>query len=1038
MTGLGLRNPYLVVVFALLLVVLGSVSYSLLPNDLLPIFKTPAVQVLTLYPGMPVEVMEKDITSRISRWTGQSNGMVSQESKTLTGVSVVRDFFGEDVDPNSALSQVTSLAMSDLYYLPPGTVPPMVMPYDPTASLPLCLLAVSSPRFNETELYDIAYFDLRNRLSGIPGVIAPAVFGGKIRRILIHGDPDRMRARDLSLMDLANAVQKYNVMIPLGSMKIGERDFQFDINGMVTRVEELNDVVVKFDGGKPIFLRDVAEAKDTSQIQTNIVRVDQKRQLYVPIYRQPGSNTIRVVDAVKEALPQIQSRMPEGIDFSVVMDQSVYVRKAIESLLHEGVLGALLAGVMVLVFLGSFRSTLIIFTAIPLSILAAFLGLYATRNTVNAMTLGGLALAVGRLVDDAIVVLENVHRHLRMGKKPADAALDGTREVGMPVLVATLTTIVVFTPVVFLSGLGRFLFTPLALAVTFSMVASYVVAIFLVPAACSRLLAGAHRLTRWEGASERHSEALAGAYRRFLAAALARPVLVILACAGLVVGSLGLYPWIGKELFPAVDAGQFSVRVRAPSGTRLETTEKLLAGVEEAIAQRIPAHDLKKLITNIGILLDWPAAYTPNAGPMDAFVLVQLAEGRTRSAQEYADLLRRDLAAEFPELEFSYDTGGLVTAALNFGLPSPINIQVEGNKLEVSRALAERIRDLVSGVPGTADVRIEQRLDYPLARVEVDRTKAAYLGLSQADIVKNTVSAMNSSVTFAPAFWIDPKNGNHYFIGAQYAEKDLVSLDTIRDVPITSMNQSEAIPLRAVADLSVVTGPSQINHFRLNRVIDVYANVRGRDVGSVSGEIDRKLAALRSEIQDDPAYKGYRFEMRGEVKSLKESFASLGFGLALAAVLVYLVLVAQFRSFLDPFLVMMAVPAGIIGVLGILWGTGTTLNIQSLLGVIFMVGISVSNSVLLVEFANRLRGEGRPFLDAVLDASAIRLRPILMTSIAAILGLLPMAFGMGRGSEANVPLARAVIGGLSASTVLTLFLVPALYTILKRKESTHA
>ncbi|MBI4229935.1 MAG: efflux RND transporter permease subunit [Planctomycetes bacterium] len=1038
MTRLGLRNPYLVAVFALAVLVLGGVSYRMLPNDLLPIFKTPAVQILTLYPGMPAEVVEQDITSRLERWTGQSNGIAWQESRSLTGVSVVRDYFREDVDPNTAMSQVTSLAMSDLYYLPPGTIPPMVMPFDPTASIPLCLLSVSSEKFDETDLYDLAYFNLRNRLQGIPGVIAPAVFGGKIRRILIYGDPDRMRARNLSLMDLAQAVQKSNVMIPLGSMKIGDRDFQFEANSMVPRVSDLNDIPVRIENGAPVYIRDVGEARDANQIQTNIVRVDGKRQLYVPIYRQPGANTIRVVDGVRDAIPQILSRLPDGVRLDVVMDQSVYVRKAIESLLHEGVLGAILAGAMVFLFLGTIRSTAIICLAIPLSILAAFVGLHFTHQTVNAMTLGGLALAVGRLVDDAIVVLENVHRHLRAGKAPMEAAIEGTREVGMPVLVATLTTIAVFAPVLFLSGLGKFLFTPLALAVAFSMAASYVVAIFLVPSACSRLLRGGHGTSRMERAGDRLSERLAGAYRRVLRRALAHRAAVALLCLAALAGSLALYPRIGNELFPAVDAGQFTVRVRAPSGTRLEVTERHLAGVEAAIARAIPESERTKIITNIGILLDWPAAYTPNAGPMDAFVLVQLSEGRTRSAQAHVEALRGVLAGEFPSLEFSYDTGGLVTAALNFGLPSPINLQIEGNKLDVARGLAEKVRAIVAQVSGTTDVRIEQRLDYPQVHLDVDRVKAAHLGLTQGDVVRNVVSAMNSSVTFAPSFWIDPKNGNHYFIGAQYAETDLESIDTIRDVSLTGPGQPRSVPVSSVAEFSQGTAPAQVNHFRISRVTDVYANVSGRDVGSVSEEIEERLAPLRAEIAGDPAYKGYAIHMRGEVKSMKESFASLGFGLGLAAVLVYLILVAQFRSFLDPVLVMVAVPLGLIGVLGILWATSTTLNIQSLLGVIFMVGISVSNSVLLVDFANRLREAGRPLAEAVLEAGAIRLRPILMTSIAAILGLLPMAIGLGHGSEANVPLARAVIGGLAASTALTLFLVPVLYTLVKRKEPVRA
>lgn len=1059
----ALKNPYLVIVLALGVLIVGVTVAMRLPTDILPLFKTPAVQVLTFYPGMPAEVVEKDITSRIERWTGQSNGIARQESKSMIGVSVVKDFFREDIDTNTAMSQVTSLAMSDLFYLPPGTIPPMVMPFDPTASIPLALLTVYSETLDEKALYDIAYFELRNRLQGITGVIAPAVYGGKLRRILTYVDRDQLQARNLSPMDVVRAVQDYNTMIPTGSAKLGEIDYQINANGMVEKVSDLGDIPVKLDGQAPVFVKDVAEAKDSSAIQTNVVRVNGRRQVYIPIYRQPGANTIQIVEGLKAMLPPILERLPKGVNLAVAFDQSIYVKEAITNLQHEAWIGGGLAILLILLFLGSVRSTLIIALALPLSILAALIGLFFTNNSLNVMTLGGLALVLGRLVDDSIVVLENTHRHLRLGKAPATAALDATAEVAMPVLVATITTAVVFFPVIFLTGMGRFLFTPLALSVTFAIGTSYLVSMTLIPVCCARFFRPWLPEVEHENGpkpmlAERLSHRLSSLCDRVVAWGLRRRALIVGGAAALFVSSLFLVPHIGRELFPSVDAGQFTVRVRTPSGTRIEETEKLVARVETSIREEIPTAELPLLISNIGVLLDWPAAYTPNSGPMDAFLLVQLSPDRSRSVDEYVTALRSRLRPEFPGIEIFFETGGMLTAALNFGLPSPINIQVEGNKLEVAADLARRIQSICERVPGAVDVRIQQKQDYPQIAIDVDRTRAAYCGLTQQDVVKNVVTALNSSINFSPSFWIDHKNGNHYFIGAQYPESAIDSIHTLEHIPITGSGSSAPTLLKNLATFRRTTAPAEINHLNISRVTDVFVNVQGRDVGSVATDIEEGLAGLREEMnRDDEAalsagrpqpWEGYRFSMRGEVVSMKESFRSLGLGLILAAALVYLVMVAQFRSFLDPFIVMFAVPLGLIGVLVMLYLAGTAFSVQSFMGIIFMVGIAVSNSVLLVDFANRLMAEqGLSSFEAARESAKIRLRPILMTSFAAVLGLLPMAIGMGRGSEANVPLAQAVVGGLTTSTLFVLVLVPVLYTLLKplggiardsdRKEPVH-
>ncbi len=1052
----ALSNPYTVIVVVLVVVVLGITCIGRMPVDMLPQFETPAVQVVTFYPGMPALVMEKDITSRIERWTGQSVGIARQESRSMIGVSIVKDFFHEGIDPASAIAQVSSYAMSDLFYLPPGTIPPMVMPFDPTASVPLALITVSSPKFDETKLYDIAYFELRNRLQGIPGVIAPAVYGGKLRRILAYIDPHKLEARGLAPTDVVRTLRDFSTLIPTGSAKLGDLDYQVITNGMPEHVEEMNDFPIRIENGVPVFIRDVAEVKDTHQIQSNIVRISAppdmqgKRQVYIPIYRQPGANTIAVVDGIRSALAGILERLPESIGLGVVMDQSVYVRRAIKNLVNEGILGAALAAMMILLFIGDFRATLITVIAIPLSILAAFIGLYFTGNSINAMTLGGLALAVGRLVDDAIVVIENTDRHVANGSTPAQAALEAPAEVAMPVLAATLTTIIVFFPVVFLTGIGKFLFTPLALTVAFAIVASYLVAMTVVPVYCARFLGQDRHTDGRRGGLARFNagvERVRTRYRRALRGAMRRPAPVLLGVAIAFVVALGAGQFIGTDLFPEVDAGQFSVRMRAASGTRIERTEALVAEVEEILKDTIPADDLQMIIGNAGVLLDWPAAYTPNGGAQDAFLEVQLTEDRGRSAQEYAATLRPVLRERLPHVEFSIHTGGMVTAALNGGLPSPIDIQVTGNSLEVAHGVATRIRAAIVDVPGAVDVRVQQRLDYPAIKVNVDRVRAAHLGLTPAHVVKNIVTSLNSSINFDPAFWIDESNGNHYFLGAQYPEELIESLDTLKNIPITSSREGRFDPvpargrtgmsgtspirrtlLKNLATFEHTTAPTEINHLNISRVIDVYANVASRDVGSVAADIEQRLAPIEADL---PA--GYSIAIRGEVQSMRESFAGLRFGFLLASALVYLIMVAQFRSFLDPFVVMFAVPLGLIGVVAILLLTGSTLNVQSFMGVIFMVGIAVSNSVLLVEFANRLRADGRSLEEAAIEAAEVRFRPIIMTSLAAILGLLPMAIGFGHGSEANVPLARAVVGGLAVSTVLTLFVVPILYRALKQR-----
>jgi multidrug efflux pump subunit AcrB len=1062
-------NPYLVIVLCLFIVVIGYVCLSRIPVDILPSFKTPAVQVLTLYPGMPTEIMDRDITNRIERWTSQAEGIARQESRTMIGVSVVRDYAREDVDPNAFFSQVTSLATSDLYYLPPGTVPPMAMLFDPTAPLPTALLAASSEVLDEKQSYDLAYFNVRNMLSGSPGVIAPAVFGGKLRRIYVYLDPVKLQARGLSLTDVLDAIKRNNIMIPTGSVKIGDTDYMVNMENMVEKFEDLNDIVVKMDKGNPIYVKDVGTVKDTSAIQTNVVRIsrgprwESKRQVYIPIFRRPGSNTIEVVDGVKQRIPEFLDRLPRregaadsGLQLDVVADQSVFVRSAIRSLTWEGILGAVLASGMVLVFIGSVRSTVIIALTIPLSALVAIIGLYFTGNTLNAMTLGGLALVMGRLVDDPIVDIENTFRHLDMGKTAKQAALDSAMEIAMPVLVATITTVAVFFPVVFLYGMGKYLFAPLALCVAFAMFASYVLSRTLSPAYCAYFLqphaAGRKRFPLFRVCDAGY-ERLKGLYTHSLSWALAWRWPVVAVALALLLASFGLYPLLGRELFPVTDGDQIVINVRAASGKRIEKTEELNRHIEEVIKRTIPEADRKMIVTDIGVLYDWPAGYTANAAAMDATLLIQLSEAQQRrtSSQDYAQRLRTLFQREFPGVEFAFNTGGMVSAALSFGLPAPINIKIEGSNLQKQERVARELKRLLeTEVPGAVDLRIQQPLDYPTIRLLPNRQKMAFHGITVEDVVKNLLSVLSSSTNFDPIFWLDYRTGNHYFVGVTMREQDIKSLDTLKNIPITGKHSSAAILLQTVVDFKMDTSSVEVSHLALSRAVDLYANVQGRDVGSVAADIERVLtrwgqrkAAGGAESAWTPAdpdqpgqpLSGFTVRMRGEVSSMRQSFQDLGFGFILAAVLIYLIMVAQFRSFLDPFIVMFAVPLGLIGVLVMLSVTDTTLNVQSAMGVIFMVGIAVSNSVLLVEFANRLRVErGMAVREAAQEAASVRLRPILMTSLAAVVGLLPLALREG---EATMPLARAVIGGLSVSTLLTIFVVPCLYVIFKGRGGRH-
>jgi hydrophobic/amphiphilic exporter-1 (mainly G- bacteria), HAE1 family len=894
-------------------------------------------------------------------------------------------------------------------------------------------------------LRDLGQYNVRNQVASVPGASVPQPFGGRYRQIMVYVDPLKLEAHQLSVMDVVRTVNEANLILPAGDVKIGPYDYNLYANSQVDAMQHLNRLPIKTIGNASVLVGDVGKAVDGAEIQYNVVRVDGQPSVYLPVLKQGGdANTIAVVDGVKGALKGLLS-VPKQLVTKVVFDQSVFVRNAIENLLHEGAIGLVLTGVMILVFLGSLRATVAVFLSIPLSALAAFIALALGNSTVNAMILGGLALAFSRLIDNSVVVLENIFRHLEMGKPPEVAAEVGGKEVALPVLAATLTTVVVFFPVVFLYGVSRFLFAALALAVVLSLLASYVVAMTVVPLFCARLIKGhsaesgsatGHpeakgRGKRFNAWFNRRFSAMLDRYQGLLNLALIRPAATVLGITGLFLFSLALYPLIGKAYFPRTDPGQFVINLKAPTGTRIELTDHLVQEAEKLVREVVPAHELRILVSNIGIAPGFSSIYTPNSGPHNAFVLVGLQHDHRQSSFVYMDRVRARLARELPQLQAYFQSGGLVDAILNLGMPAPLDIQVSGMNLEDAHQTAMEIARRVRDLPGVSDVLVPQDIDYPALRLDIDRIRASELGLSEKEVVGNVITALTSDQMIAPSYWVDPKTGNDYFLTVQYPENVVKNMADLASVPLRGARSTRPTRLDAVSQIAHIKAPTEVDHYQLIRSIDVYVSPTGEDLSQVLGGVQRILHEVKLP-------ENVRAEVRGSARAMQVSFRSFGFGLLLSTLLVYLILVAQFESFLDPFLILLAVPTGLTGVLLILLATSTTLNIMSLMGVVMMVGIVVSNSILIVEFTRRLRAEGRALREAVALACRVRLRPVLMTSLATLIGLLPMATKLGTGSEAYAPLARAIIGGLAVSVVLTVFIVPAAYYIIHRWQEARA
>jgi HAE1 family hydrophobic/amphiphilic exporter-1 len=1036
MTGFALRYPFFIVMLCLVISVVGFTAVARMPIDLFPQIDIPVVVVATFYNGMPPEQIETDITGRFERFFTLGSGIDHMESRSLPGVSLIKVYFQPGTNPDSAVSTISNLAMADLRRLPPGTLPPVVLKFD-ASSLPVCLITLKGRGLSETRLRDIGQYTVRTQVANVPGASVPPPFGGKYRQIQVYVDPVKLQAHQLSVMDVVRTVNESNLILPAGDVQIGPKDFNIYTNSQLPDIADINKLPLKTVGNASVLVGDIGHAADAQQIQNSIVRVDGQKSVFLPVLKQGGnSNTIAIVDGIKKAVSHLVD-VPSTLVAKVVFDQSTYVRTAIRNLGNEGGIGLVLTALMILIFLGSMRATVGVMLSIPLSAVAALLCISVAGGTINTMVLGGLALVFSRLIDNSVVVLENIFHHLEQGETPEVAAKKGGEEVALPVLAATFTTAIVFFPVVFLYGVSRFLFTALALSVVFALFASYFVAMTVVPLFCARFIKNAHnqaahhgggnpfqRFVRWF--NRRYDQTLMH-YDRSVRKSLLRPVATVMGVLGVFLVSLALFPLMGTSFFPRTDPGQFVINIKAPTGTRIGVTDRYIQRVEKDIREVIPKKDLGIVVSNIGVTPGFSSMYTSNSGQDTATVQVSLNKENHLRSYAYMNLVRNKLANDLPELSTYFQTGGLVDSVVNLGLPAPIDVQVSGKNLKASYQTAAELAGKIRQLKGVSDVMIPQDLNYPSLRVNINREMAAKLGLSSKEVVDNVITALNSNQMISPSYWVDPKSGNDYLLTVQYPEKQIESIQDLKNIPLRGVKSTLTTQLGAVSDIKMIESPTEVDHYQLQRVIDVYVSPASEDLGSVASQVDKIIAHT-----DLP--KGVRINVRGSVEGMRRSFKSFGIGLILSIILVYLVLMAQFSSFVDPLVILLAVPPGITGVIGFLLLTHTTLNVMSLMGVIMMTGIVVSNSILIVDVARNLRGEGMPIDEAVAMACRLRLRPILMTSLATILGMIPMALALEAGSEQYAPLARAIIGGLTVSVIVTVYVVPAAYLWIHRRE----
>jgi CzcA family heavy metal efflux pump len=1031
---LALRRPLSVVVMALLMLVLGALSFTMMNVDIFPAINLPVVMVVWNYPGLSaVDVERRMVLISERAYSTTVNGIEHIDSESINGLGILKVYFQPGANLGSAIAQINAVSETLLNILPRGIEPPQIISYN-AANVPVAQLNVYSETFSTDQLFDYGLNFIRVQLFTIPGFSTPAPLGGVSRNVMVNLNPTALYANGLSPADVGSALASQNVVIPSGEAKMGDYQYNVDINMSPLTVAGFNRLPIKVSNGAPVFVGDVAPVSFTHQPQTNVVRIDGKPATYLMVIKHAAASTLAVVDAVKARLAYIRATAPKGLKVALTFDQSQFVRAALWDVVQEAVIAAILVALMVLVFLGSPRSMLIVILSIPLSILTAIVFLKLAGQTINTMTLGGIALAVGMLVDDATVEIENIHRNHAMPKPLLVAILDGASQIATPTLVGTLSICIVFFPVVLLTGVARFLFTPLALAVVFAMLTSYVLSRTLVPTMARHLLPDTHEEIRGHGRSARFHEwfedrftRAQNRYHQWLGGFIAHRTLALVSVACMIVASAGLLWAVGEDFFPAVDAGMMRLHVRAPTGTRIERTEWMVSNIERSIRNVIPADELDGVSDNIGLPVSYDLAFyqTDSIGPQDADILIQLKPKHHPTAQ-YKARIRSVLKRQYPNVESYFQAADIISQVLNFGLPAAIDAQISGNNLNADYQVASRLENRMALIPGVADLRIAEPLNYPAFRVDVDRAKALELGITEEQVASSLLTSLSGNSLLQPSFWLDPRTGVNYDVISQTPEHEISSVRALADTPLSGSAAGQPQLLGNVASIRHSMDPAEINHYTVQRVIDVDCAVAGRDLGGATTDVQRAIADLGK------LPNGMRIAIRGQSQAMRQSFRTLELGIVLAILLVYLLMVANFQSWLEPFVIVMAIPGALAGVLWMLVLTGTTINVESLMGAIMAVGVGVANGNLLITFANDLREEGYDSMAAALEAGRIRFRPILMTALAMILGMLPMALALGSGAEQNAPLGRAVIGGLIFATMMTLFVVPAVYSIFSR------
>jgi CzcA family heavy metal efflux pump len=1036
---LALRRPYTFVVVALLLLILGPIVILRTPTDIFPNINIPVVSIIWNYQGLTPDDMSNRIVFQTERaLTTLVDNISHIESQSLNSVAVVKVFFQPGADITRAIAQVTAISQTQLKQLPPGTTPPLVITYS-ASSVPIIQLALSGQKLSEQQLFDYGVNFIRTRLITIPGCAIPFPYGGKQRQVQVDLDTNALQSKGLSPLDVVNAISAQNLVLPSGTSKIGTFEYAVDTNSSPTTMEELNRLPVKTTGSTTIYIRDVAYVRDGFPPQTNIVRVNGQHAVLLTVLKSGQTSTLAIIAGIKSLLPQIQSGLPPELHISPLADQSLFVRASIEGVIKEASIAACLTGLMILIFLGNWRSTLIIGVSIPLSILTSIIVMSALGETINIMTLGGLALAVGILVDDATVEIENINRNLAQGKEVEHAILDGAQQIAVPAFVSTLAICIVFVPMFFLSGVARYLFVPLAEAVVFAMLASYLLSRTLVPTMAKYLLRGHEAETlaanqsrnplvrmqiKFELAFERFREG----YQRLLERCLHHQRAFLLVFLGVCLTSVVcLIPWLGQDFFPAVDAGQFKLHLRARTGTRIEETARLSDLVEQSIREQIPPKEITSIIDNIGLPYSGINLSYSNSAPIgtaDADIMVSLAEGH-RPTAEYVHDLRLRLPEQFPGATFSFLPADIVSQILNFGLPAPIDLQVVGFNLDGNRAFADKLLERIQQVPGTVDLHVQQPFDQPYLHVNVDRTKAQQVGFTQRDVANNLLVSLSGSFQTTPEFWVNPKTGVSYSIATQTPQYRVDSLQDLENIPVTGPSGAPAGILASLASIRRDAGLAVVSHYDIQPLVDIYGSVQGRDLGGVARDINKIVQDSKKELP-----RGSQLIVRGQIQTMVSSYEGLLGGLVFSIVLVYLLIVVNFQSWLDPFIIISALPAALAGIVWFLFVTRTTLSVPALTGSIMCVGVATANSILVVSFAKEQLLEGKDAIAAALNSGFTRFRPVLMTALAMIIGMVPMAIGLGEGGEQNAPLGRAVIGGLLFATVATLFFVPVFFSIL--------